>query len=203
MAWHWTCLMAIRSYSRQTWEWEFSQRLGPHLKGVLTRTCTGSLLTCWPCAWEPDLLLYIYQNFWSPLGTAILASESMCCSSPCQCCIASSQPCQLTHCWGQQWRGWPAVPTCLLGHPGTRARHLSCFFITVLQTGPSSTGSYSSSPLFLSIFIWDHLLPASSSLLCWNNVFSFLSSSLYSNFVHCFSDSTSKLQVPNPLQPVL
>lgn len=72
MAWHWTCLMAIRSYSRQTWEWEFSQRLGPHLKGVLTRTCTGSLLTCWPCAWEPDLLLYIYQNFWSPLGTAIL-----------------------------------------------------------------------------------------------------------------------------------
>lgn len=62
MAWHWTCLMAIRSFSRQTWEWEFSQRLGPHLKGVLTRTCTGSLLTCWPCAWEPDLLLYIYQN---------------------------------------------------------------------------------------------------------------------------------------------
>lgn len=77
-----------------------------------------------------------------------------------------------------QW--WPVILSCLLGHPGTRAHHLSSFLTTVLQTDPSTTPVTPALSLFLffphSVFIWDLFLPVTSSLLCWNDLFSFLSS---------------------------
>lgn len=93
-----------------------------------------------------SIYIKIFEVPWEQL---CFSSETTCCSSPCQCYIASSQPCQLTHCWGQQWRRWPASPTCLLGHPATSAHHLSCFLISILQTGPSSTSP--ATPAHLSV----------------------------------------------------
>lgn len=103
---------------------------------------------------------------------------------------------------------WPVILSCLLGHPGTRAHHLSSFLTTVLQTDPSTTPVTPALSLFLffphSVFIWDLFLPVTSSLLCWNDLFSFLSSLFFLEIFFCYcSDSPSNLQVPmNPLQPV-
>lgn len=105
-------------------------------------------------------------------------------------------------------RWWPVIPTCLLGHPGTRAHHLSSFLTTVLQTDPSSISPVTPAlSVFLSfphsIFIWDLLLSAPR---CFVEMIYFLSSPpffFFFNIFCCCSDSPSSLQVPmNPLQPV-
>lgn len=98
-----------------------------------------------------SIYIKIFEVPWEQLS---FASETTCCSSPCQYYIASSWPCRLTYCWGQQWRGLPAIPTCLLGHPGTSAHHLSCFLISVLQAGPSSTSPVTLAHLYLCPFLF-------------------------------------------------
>lgn len=196
-------LMAIKSCSRQTWEWEFSQRLSPHSKGVLTRTCVLALFSLAGLVPESQTCFYIYQNFWSPLGTAIL----------CQWNHVLLIPLSLLHCQ------LPALPADTLLRPAvervasrphlplgsSRDQRLSplLLFHYCPSDRPFQYCCHSSSPLVFFIFIWDYLLPATSSLLCRNNIFSFLSSSPYSSFLCCFSDSTSKLQGSYPLQPVL
>lgn len=137
VAWHWTCLMAIRSFSRQAWEWEFSQRPGPHLKGVLTRTCVLALFSLAGLVPESQTCFYIYQNFWSPLGTATLCQWNHVLLIPCQCCIASSQPCQLTHCWGQQWRGdQPSPPASWVTQGPALVASPACSLVSFRQILP-------------------------------------------------------------------
>lgn len=135
--------------------------------------------------------IYI-KTFEVPWEQLSFASETMCCSSPCQCCVASSQPCQMTHCWGQPWRVWPAIPTCLLGHPGTSTHHLSCFFITVLQTGPSRSAA-TPAHLYFCPFLFGIIffLPAPH---CFVEIIYFLSSHLL--LIPIFS-VVSQIPLPN------
>lgn len=63
----WTCLTAIRSCSRNTWEWVFTETGSPLERSTNMGMCADSFLTCWPCAWEPDLFLYI-SKFLKSLG---------------------------------------------------------------------------------------------------------------------------------------
>lgn len=93
-------------------------------------------------------------------------------------------------------RWWPVIPTCLLGHPGTRAHHLSSFLTTVLQTDPSSISPVTPAlSVFLSfphsIFIWDLLLSAPR---CFVEMIYFLSSPPFFFFLIFFAVA----QIPLP-----
>lgn len=136
-----------------------------------------------------SIYIKIFEVPWEQLS---FASETTCCSSPCQCYVASSQPCQLTHCWGQQRRGWPAIPTCLLGHPGTSAHHPSCFLISVLQTDPSGTSPAAPVHLYFCPFFYGIAFFLSAPH-CFVEITYFLSSHLL--FIAIFS---AVCQIPLP-----
>ena len=171
----WTCLMAIRSCSRQTWECAFLQRLGPHWKWVLTWTCVLTLFSLAGLVPESQTCFYIYQNFWSPLGTAILCQWSHVLLVP-----LTVLYCQLLALPADTLLR-PAVER-MGSHPHPPAGSPALITSPAFSSDcPLQYFYYSSSSLFLPIFIWNHL-PVSSSLLCWNDIFSFLSSSLYLQF---------------------
>lgn len=164
--------------------------------------CTGSFLTCWPCAWEPDLLLYISKLLKS-LGNSYPLPVKPCVAHP---PVSAVLPAPSPASWhtaeaSSGEGGQPSPPASWVTQGPALVTSPAFSLVSFIQVLPVLL-LLQLTPI-LSIFIWDHLLSASSSLLYWNHIFSFLSSSHYSNFLCGFSDSTFKLQVPNPLQPVL
>lgn len=164
--------------------------------------CTDSFLTCWPCAWEPDLLLYISKLLKShgnsyplpvkPCAAHLLVSAILPASSP------------------ASWHTTAVMASCPhlpFGSPMGQCSSPLWLSYYCPSDWPFQFFSCNSSlSLFLPFghsahFYWDFLL-VGSTLLCWNDVFSFLSPFIWS--LHCcFSDFLPNLQDSmNLLQPV-
>lgn len=141
--------------------------------------CTDSFLTCWPCAWEPDLLLYISKPLKSHGNSYPLPVKPRAAHLPVNAILPAPSP--------ASWHttavtgGCPHLP---FGSPMGQCS--SPLWLSYYCPSDWPFQFFSCNPnlsLFLSFahsahFYWDFLLLVGSSLLCWNDVFSFLSSSL-------------------------